>query len=85
MLTTTKITRLVIDHIERIEAEEIQEFPELLHSQRSLTIWTADGEKYELVLEAEHKQQLAFDPPADWLSPKLYQGKVAGKEEERDA
>jgi hypothetical protein len=81
MLTTTKITRIVIDHIERIESQDIRDFPELMESQRTLTIWTAEGEQYELVLEAERKQQLEFDPPTDWLGPKVYQGKAIEEEE----
>jgi hypothetical protein len=77
MITQQKITRIIIDHIEKIEVEEPKELLKEEFSQRSLTIRTQEGEKYELVFEADKLENLEFQTPVtDWLSPKLYTGRV---------
>lgn len=76
MMTTLKITRIWLEHIEKIEVEEVRDFAEPGYAQRGITIWTTGGEKYELILEAETAKQLEFQrpEPESWLTPKVYQG-----------
>jgi hypothetical protein len=76
MITQQKITRIIIDHIEKIEAEETKRYEELGYADRSLILWTKEGDKYELILEADSPEQLEFTKPSDWLSPQLYKGMV---------
>ena len=44
MLTPVKITRIWIEQIEQIEAEELTAYEAFEYAQRSLTIRTTDGE-----------------------------------------
>jgi hypothetical protein len=77
MMTTLKITRMWIEHIEKIEVEEPKTFDELTYGQRNMTIWTTDGEKVELIFQADTAKQLEFKKPDEsWLTPKIYQGSV---------
>ena len=78
MITTLKITRMIIDHIEKIEDEEPREAIPHEFSERTLTVWTQEGEKYELVFEADARENLEFKKPAtgDWLGPQLYKSRV---------
>ena len=77
MITTLKITRIWIEQVEKIEAEELKPVEELGYSQRSITLWTTEGEKIELILEAETSDQLEFKKPDDsWLTPKVYKGRL---------
>jgi hypothetical protein len=42
-----------------------------------MTIWTADGEKVELIFQADTAKQLEFKKPDEsWLTPKIYKGSV---------
>jgi hypothetical protein len=80
MMTTIKITKIIIDHIKDIEVADARKFDELLYSSRSLDIWTEEGEKFEIVLEANALEQLQFKKN-DWLTPKLYKGKSMHEQE----
>jgi hypothetical protein len=77
MMTVLKTTQIVIDRIDKVEVEEAQTIDVLDLSRRSLTIWTVEGDKYELMLEAKTAEQLEFKQPDkdSWLTPKVYQGK----------
>jgi hypothetical protein len=75
MLTTLKVTKIWIEHIKEIEAEEPKTFEGFNHSQRSLMIWTTEGERYELYFQAGTLEALYFKKPDDsWLNPKVYKG-----------
>jgi hypothetical protein len=78
MMTVLKTTQIIIDRIDKVEVEEAQTIDVLDLSRRSLTIWTVEGDKYELLLEAKTAEQLEFKKPDkdSWLTPKVYQGKV---------
>ena len=73
MLTTLKITRLYIDKVTKVEVEKLWNNGELDFSQRTVTVWTEEGDKYELILEAVSANSLEFVEESDWLEPKLYQ------------
>jgi hypothetical protein len=81
MMTTLRITRIWIEHIDKIEVEDAKEFDPLEMSKREITISTDNGEKFELILEAHTAEQLEFKKPADWLTPKVYHGKSMHDEE----
>lgn len=82
MMTTLKITRIWIEHIEKIEAEEARPLDELGYCQKSITIWTTKGEKFELILQADTAEQLEFKKQDEsWLTPKVYKGKSMHEEE----
>ena len=74
MLTTLKITRLYIDKVTKVEVEKLWNNGELDFSQRTVTVWTEEGDKYELILEAYTASNLEFVEEPDWLEPKVYQG-----------
>ncbi len=85
MITTIKVTKIWIEHINEIEVEEPKEFEEFGHSQRSMIIWTREGERYELYFQADALGALEFKKPDEsWLSPKLYKGKSMHEEELED-
>jgi hypothetical protein len=75
MLTTLKITRLFIDKVAKVEVEQLHKVEELNFCQRTLTIWTEEGDKYELTLEALSADNLEFVEQSDWLEHKLYKAK----------
>jgi hypothetical protein len=77
MMTVLKMTRIWLERITKIELENEGEKQVFDVNRRMLTIWTADGEKYELILEAATAEQLEFKKPEqdEWLTPKVYQGK----------
>ena len=81
MVTTIKITRIWIEHIEKIEVEDITLHRELGSIHKTLNIWTKEGDKIELVLEADSPEQLEFRK-SEWLTPKVYKGKSMHEEEE---
>jgi uncharacterized cysteine cluster protein YcgN (CxxCxxCC family) len=60
MMTTIKITKIILENIEKIEDEEPNQLCEG-YSRRCLTLWTQEGEKYELVFEAKTPEQLEFN------------------------
>jgi hypothetical protein len=72
MMTTLKITRLVIDKVDKVEVEKLREVSELEYAERSVTIWTEEGDKIEIILEAVSAKNLEFVEESDWLTPKLY-------------
>ena len=75
MMTTLKITRVLIDKIKKIEVEDVVEHEELPFSQLHMNIWNEEGDKYELILEAESAVSLNFSKTEDdWLKPKVYKG-----------
>lgn len=75
MMTKLKITRVLIDKIKKIEVENVVDHEELPFSQLRMNIWNEEGDKYELILEAESAVNLNFiKTESDWLTPKIYQG-----------
>ena len=83
MMTTLKITRIWIERIDKIEVQEAKKYDELDYGQCEMTIWTTKGEKFELILQADTVEQLAFKKPDEsWLTPKVYKGKSMDEEEE---
>ena len=75
MMTTLKITRIFIDKVDRVEVEKLGEWQEVEFCQRAMTIWTEEGDKYVLILEAASAKNLEFQEATDWLNPKVYKGK----------
>jgi hypothetical protein len=83
MMTTLKITRIWIEHINKIEVTEAKKYDELGFGSSEMTIWTTKGDKFELILQADTVEQLAFKKPDEsWLTPKVYKGKSMHEEEE---
>jgi hypothetical protein len=72
MITTLKITRLTIDKVAKVEIEKLPSVEEFEFCQRSVAIWTEQGEKIELILEAASAKSLEFVEESDWLTPTLY-------------
>jgi hypothetical protein len=65
-----KVRKVVIDEVEKGENNELD------FSQTSLEIWTEEGDKYELILEAVSADNLKLIKKSDdWLTPKVYKGK----------
>ena len=54
MMTTIKITKLIISHIENIMINEVQEQIKGSYSDRTLFIITEDGDKYEITYGLIH-------------------------------
>jgi hypothetical protein len=83
MFTTIKITQLIIDNIESIEIDEPMEQIEGEFSERSITIKTYEGERYEISLQSDSLDKLKFIETSKdgWLTPKLYKGKSMHEEE----
>ena len=82
MMTTLNITRIWIEHITKIEVTEAKNYDELGFGQCEMTIWTTKGDKFELILQADTVEQLAFTKPDEsWLTPKVYKGKSMHEEE----
>ena len=76
-MKTIKITKIIIDRVERIEVEPATDHEEELgFSDRYMTITDKNGEVYEIVLEASSRKNLemAEKPADDWLTPKVYKG-----------
>jgi hypothetical protein len=86
MMTTIKITRILIDQITSVEVGGIQAFSEIDMTKRTITIWTVNGDKYELILESDKIENLDLKKKDDdgWLMPKVYKGKSMSEEEEED-
>jgi len=78
MMTTTKITRVMIHRIKSISVSSIEGSIEIDSFQREITIWNENGEKIELVLEADSPETLDLN----WLTPKVYKGKSMSEQEE---
>jgi hypothetical protein len=77
MIATLKITRTWIEDIEKIEVTDPKTYDEDTFARRELTLWTTNGEKVELILNAESAERLEFKKPDDsWLTPKVYKGSV---------
>ena len=77
MMTILKITRIWIEHIDKIEVSEAKKYDELDFGQCEINIWTTKGEKFELILQAETAERLEFKKPDEsWLTPKLSKGTV---------
>ena len=74
MMTTLKITKILIDKVEKVEVEKLPESQDFEFAQRSIIIWTEQGDKYELILEAASSKNLEFREVSDWLEPKVYKG-----------
>ena len=80
------LCRKVFAAVQEVEVEDITTLDELELSQRKITIRTAAGEAFELVLQADTPEKLEFKKPEeqDWLTPKVYQGKSMADEEAED-
>ena len=76
MVSVHKITGIWIEDIEKIEVTEPERSDELDYSKRSITIWTTNGEKVELILEAASAERLEFKDAEGWLFPKVYKGRT---------
>jgi hypothetical protein len=79
MMTTFKITIIYIDKVMKVVIDEVEkgENNELDFSQTSLEIWTEEGDKYELILEAVSADNLKLIKKSDdWLTPKVYKGNL---------
>jgi hypothetical protein len=77
MMTTLKITKIYIDKVKKVVIDEVEkgEDNELDFSQSSFEIWTEEGDKYELILEAVSADKLKLIKKSnDWLTPKVYKG-----------
>jgi hypothetical protein len=77
MLTMLKVTKIWIEHIDKIEMKEILPHEEAEYFEKSISIWTKEGDHYEISLQAETEEQLEFRKPSEgeWLNPKVYKGK----------
>jgi hypothetical protein len=82
-MITLKITRMWIEHITRIEVTEPEDFEDRDYCQRRLTISAENGERYDLILEADTLQKLMFIPQEGFI-PKLYKGSKAMRREEEE-
>ena len=76
MVSVHKITGIWIEEIEKIEVTEPEDTGESMHAKRTLAIWTTNGEKVELALEATSAERLAFKDSEGWLLPKVYKGQT---------
>jgi hypothetical protein len=78
MLTLLKMTKIWIEQIDKIEVQEIKRLDEVGYCEQSISIWTKEGERYEISLQADTPSQLEFRTPVqgDWLNPKVYHGQV---------
>ena len=82
MMTTLKMTGIWIDGIEKIEVRETKKNEEKGCAQRGISIWTTQGEKVELFLQADKIERLEFKKPEEsWLTPKVYKDKSMHEEE----
>jgi hypothetical protein len=81
MMTTIKITQIMIDQITDVVVDEVEP-SELGWNNRTITIWTLNGEKYQLILQSSNVKNLEFRKAGDWLKPLVYKGKPTDKEEE---
>jgi hypothetical protein len=61
MFTTLKVTKLYLHKVKELD-----------FAQRAITVWTEEGDKYELTLEAISADNLEFVEQSDWLEPTLY-------------
>ena len=81
MMTTTNITRVWIEQIEKVEVKE-SIFDGVDFAVRAIAIWTTKGDKYELNLVSDKVERLEFKKPDEtWLTPKVYKGKSMHEEE----
>jgi hypothetical protein len=78
MLTLLKMTKIWVEHIDKIEIQEILPHDEAEYHEKAISIWTKEGERYEISLQADTPSQLEFRTPSkgDWLTPKVYAGQV---------
>jgi hypothetical protein len=83
MLTVLKVTKIWIEHIDKIEVQEMMPLESVDYSEKSISIWTKEGERYEISLHADTPSQLEFRKPSegDWLTPKVYKGTSVHEEE----
>jgi hypothetical protein len=84
MMTTIKITKLIISHIENIVTDDVQEQIKGEYSERTLYLETYEGDRYEITLWAYSPDKLKIGKKGkdDWLTPKVYKGKSMSEEEE---
>jgi hypothetical protein len=84
MMTTIKITKLIISHVESITANDAQEQIKDSYSDRTLFIKTHEGEQYEIHLWAYSPDKLKIGEKGkdDWLEPKVYRGKSMSEQED---
>jgi hypothetical protein len=84
MMTTIKVTKLIISHVENIVIDDVQEQIKGEFSERTLYIETYDGDRYEIALWAYSPDKLEIGEKGkdDWLTPKVYKGKSMSEEED---
>jgi hypothetical protein len=75
MMKTVKITRIFIDKVAIVEIDKLGEESAFDFTQRTITITTEEGDKYEFILEAASTTNLKLLEVSDWLNPKVYKGK----------
>ena len=73
MMTTIKVTKLIIRHIENIMVNDVQEQIKEEYSDRTIFIQTHEGNRYEITLQAYTPDELEFEEN-DWLNPRVYKG-----------
>ena len=81
-MKTIRITRIIIDRVSDIEVDRATDHEEEVgFSERFVTITDANGEVYEIVLEATSKSNLAIVEKStdSWLTPKVYKGADASE------
>jgi hypothetical protein len=77
MVSVHKITGIWVEDIEKIEVTDPERPDADADYKRTISMWTTNGEKVELILEATSSEQLAFKEPNDsWLTPKVYKGRT---------
>jgi hypothetical protein len=81
MMTTLNITRIRIDQILNILIGGIKSSSAIDFNERTIEIWTVNGDKYELILESTNIDNLDLKKDGDWLNPMVYKGKSMSKEE----
>ena len=78
MMTTRKVTKILIDKVLKVEVERLEAEP-MVHDfefkQRAILISTEGGEQYELTLQAASAKSLEFQDLTDWVEPLVYKGK----------
>jgi hypothetical protein len=69
--------RKVFAAVQEVEVTDIVTPDVLDFSQRTITIRTAAGETFDLILQADEPEKLEFKKPEkpNWLTPKVYKPK----------
>jgi hypothetical protein len=78
MMTTTKITKIIIHHVANIEINDVQEEIKDEFSDRTLFIETMDGDRYEIALWAYSPDKLEIKEKGETIGypPKSIRGSL---------